>query len=363
MHFNPDKKPWDIPTESPLHLVMVSEGMDQPDDTLSAQVTFKVPRWEYEGTVRSTAPKSQWTRGVAPTDFDQLLKWTAEESKLQQRLVASSGSSAKGASGPADESEEFTVEVEVQLLEHARFAGPSLVIFVLHDFEQLRAASAAEPCQAGFLSSLRRRFVVVGPGYGRLTFQAQVFPNIDATGNLYVSFKLERADSRLTSLQLHYEISFEEALPDPGLFAGGTSRSFSMKSETIGGSVFDFQKTLGLAGLPTDFPPLRKHVGTVTLKLEVCVAGFAMEDTLRGLPSRMSPWGSELELSRPTTRDKAGSAQYSELSTEASWSPKGTFSRGGEDWSPARSTRNVDFELGDTLPKTAPADSSRLQNL
>lgn len=231
LHLHPRLNDW--PEAGALYLRLVS-STDASVTHIKVRVSIQVPELNYAGSFTRKDTIAKWKGGFGPK----------EQTKLGTDIAAFKGP-------------DLTVVATLEVLE---VATPKISVFRIpfQKFEDLKHAHNAEACKAGFHMRLTRKFEIHGPKFGTLAFRADVHPNVDATGNLYVSFKLEAADPRVEELDLEYELSLEEV-------------SHTSKSEMLRGNRMKWSQALGLAGKPTACEALRKYYGPLTLRLRVTV--------------------------------------------------------------------------------------------
>lgn len=238
LHLHPRLNGW--PEPGALYLRLVSSG-DASVETLKIRTTFKVPELDYVGSCMVKDDMARWKAGFGPKDAEKFSNALASSKDGNLTVVA------------------FLEILEVTCPETTTFRFP------IDCFEELRASHAAESCKAGFHMRQTRRFEIHGPKFDTLVLRADVHPNIDATGNLYVSFKLERAGPKVAELELQYDLALEEL-------------AFNAVSESLRGSCAQWSRALGLAGRPTDCSGLRQHRGNLTLRLKVTVVECTFEE-------------------------------------------------------------------------------------
>ncbi|CAK0863314.1 unnamed protein product [Prorocentrum cordatum] len=252
----------------------------RPEGCAQANATFRVPQLDWECAADLSATESEWRGGAAPADFEELLGSmgdilgeTATDASSRGRIGdVTTTIACEHTPSQRRVMDKLTVEVSVEISERVSH-GRTQIVLTIESLGELRARRAGE---ADYLAPLQRRLRVSGPGYGEITFRVRVHPNVDATGNLYVSFQLEKADGRLASLELRYELCVVELLADTSRLADGAPRRTPPKTEVLRGTRAEFQQALGVAGQPTDFPLLRGHEGRLTLTLQVSVDGHTM---------------------------------------------------------------------------------------
>jgi len=232
LHLHPKLNDW--PAPGALYARLVS-STDASVTHLKARVSFQLPELNYEGRFTRKDSIEKWKGGFGPKDSVKL------------------GTDIAAFQGP-----DLTVVATVEVLE---VATPKISLFRVpfQKFEELKHSHNAEACKGGFHMRLTRKFEIHGPKFGILSFRADVHPNIDATGNLYVSFKLEAADPRVEELDLEYELLLEEV-------------GYTSKPELLRGNRLKWSQALGLAGKPTTCEALRGYYGPLTLRLQVSVA-------------------------------------------------------------------------------------------
>lgn len=219
------------PEPSALFLRVVSDGCEVPTERLRIHATFEVPKLHFSGGLNVKDSLARWQGGFGPSQsaqFNEVLSRFAED--------------------------RLTIKVVVEILE-VEALNTTVLRWPLGHFKTLRDAA---PCEAGFHHRLRRRVEVQAPDIGVLCFRIDLNPNIDATGNLHVSVKLERADQSVDNLELLCNICLEEV---------GYSSSF----EPVRGSCRDWSRDLEVAGGTTSCPALRKYSGPLTMQLSLTV--------------------------------------------------------------------------------------------
>mmetsp|Transcript_71585 Transcript_71585/g.142028 ORF Transcript_71585/g.142028 Transcript_71585/m.142028 type:complete len:582 (+) Transcript_71585:75-1820(+) len=231
VHLHPELNDW--PEAGALYVRLVS-CTDASVTHLKARVSIRLPELNYTGGFTRKDNVAKWKGGFGPKDHVKL-----------------------GTDIAAFQGQDLTVVVTLEVLE---VATPKISLFRIpfQKFEELKHAHNAEACKGGFHMRLTRKFEIHGPKFGAMAFRADVHPNIDATGNMYVSFKLEAADPRVDELDLEYELSLEEV--------GHTS-----KPELLRGNRMKWSQALGLAGKPTTCQALQKYSGPMTVRLKVTI--------------------------------------------------------------------------------------------
>lgn len=237
VQLHPDSNEW--PEPGTIFVRLMAEGRENEVDKLKVEVDVNIEELAYTDSFTMKDDRHRWQGGFGPEDQGDL-----------RRLLTGFGG------------ETLTVQVSIQILEHVL---PNSTVFrwPVRKFEEIRAVSAsAEPLMDGFHGRFSRRFEVHGEKFGLLIFRADLHTNVDDTGNFYISFKLEKLNSRfdpaVSALSLDYAIVLEEI-------------AYVKKEETLRGLGLDWNKTLGLAGKPTDCEALRTYKGQLTLRLRVAV--------------------------------------------------------------------------------------------
>lgn len=228
LHLGQDLNRW--PEPGALFLRFVAH--DGEANRLRIQATFDVPELHFSGSVEKKDDLARWQGGFGPSNPEALNK----------ALLAYKW-------------DRLTIKVTIDILE-VESPCTTILRWPLGNFQELRGLHASTPCEAGFHRRLCRRFEVHGPEFGTLAFRADLHPNIDATGNLYVSFKLDRADPKVQQLEAIFDVSLEEL-------------DYSSRSEPLRGSRSEWSRALGLAASPTQCPELRTYDGPLTLRLSL----------------------------------------------------------------------------------------------
>eukprot|EP00927_Polykrikos_kofoidii_P073208 TRINITY_DN69279_c0_g1_i1.p1 TRINITY_DN69279_c0_g1~~TRINITY_DN69279_c0_g1_i1.p1 ORF type:complete len:591 (-),score=86.63 TRINITY_DN69279_c0_g1_i1:224-1996(-) len=240
LHIHPLKNTW--PEPGALYLRLKREALEPYVEMLKVRLTFRVPEIDFTGTNTVRDDVHTWQGGVGPAE---------KVHELGAALADYRG-------------EDLTVEVFVEVLE-VKTQKYTVFRWPFEKFEDLKGYNRYEPCLAGFHVCLHNRFEVHSQDFGIVLFRADLHPNIDATGNLYLSFRLERAGREVGGLELRYDLEIEEL-------------SYKAASETLRGSAKEWSQNLGIAGHPTNCSALRKYVGPVTLCLRVEVHSHQQVD-------------------------------------------------------------------------------------
>lgn len=223
-----------------LFLTLISELGSIPDRlfNLKIRTTFTAEQLKYKHSRVVKDSVAQWRGGFGPQDT-----W------LNSALAQYTG-------------DDLTLGVLVEILEEET---PSTTVFrwPIETFEDIRLGHTVEPCRAGFHAYLTRRFEVLGLACP-LAFRVVLHPSIDATGNVYVSFRLDKSVPLLSELELKFELILEEV-------------GFTAQSETLRGNMRAWSRPLGVASQPTQCSSLSTYSGLLTLKLHVRVTSCVFQ--------------------------------------------------------------------------------------
>jgi len=235
---------------SVLYLVLLAELGDVPAGLLSLKLraTFSIEEVGFKQRIEVKDSLLRWRGGFGPTDL--------------QLEAAMSGLCAADA---------LTIAVAVDILE-VQTPRATVLRWPIDSFEVVRNGHVANPCRAGFHASLSRRLEICGWGERPLELRMDLHPSIDATGNIFVSLRLDRGSLPVEDLELRFELSIEEL-------------GYHATSQVLRGDARVWSRSLGVASLPTECSALFGHHGTLTLGL--CVE--ALSCTLRR-PSSSPVW-------------------------------------------------------------------------
>lgn len=241
LHLHPGMNSWPDPGALFLRLLAAPLVEGKLVDTIKIRAKFHIREIDFRGHVSVKDTVARWSGGFGPDNVEDLKSALA-----------------------AFDADRLTTEVIVDILE---LGAPGSTVFrwPLPDFEELKASYTANPCRAGFHNRLSRRFEISDTQYGTLVFRADIHPNIDFTGNFYVSFKLDRADAKVSELDLRYRVIIEEL-------------AFDQTSGSLTGGRSQWSRGLGLAGQPTDCKTLCMHRGTLTVQLQLSITSCTLNE-------------------------------------------------------------------------------------